>query len=87
MTNGEHSWVFVSDERYKVILVERNYMLMAVATASVPSRRVGVSACRIWGLRRGEDCFMEIVGVSAPAGAILQAQYRDIRMNRCELAP
>jgi hypothetical protein len=33
MTNGEHSWVFVSDERYKVILVERNYLLMAVATA------------------------------------------------------
>lgn len=33
MTNGEHSWVFVSDERYKAILVERNYLLMAVATA------------------------------------------------------
>lgn len=33
MIDNDSSWVFVSDERYKAILVERNYLLMAVATA------------------------------------------------------
>lgn len=33
MTNGDSGWVFVSDERYKTVLAERNYLLIAVATA------------------------------------------------------
>ena len=32
MTNDD-GWVFVSDERYKAVLDERNYLLTAVATA------------------------------------------------------
>lgn len=40
MTNNNDGWVFVSDERYKAVLAERNYLLMAVATARRENARL-----------------------------------------------
>ncbi len=50
MTNGDSGWVFVSDERYKAVLAERNCLLMAVATARRENAKLRST---VWWLLRG----------------------------------